>query len=269
MKFVLKIILSLFFILFFLTLVMSATFKFQLLKTDFWENTFTANGTYSALSQAVINNLESSAIAGGGRKSDVAVFTDLATTDNLKDLIDRNIENFLGYVNGKSVEMNVYIPVNRIPKYLLPTGLGNTGGQISFQEFLKETGIASVSASQIQKIQIIPNIVNIAFFASIFLLAVILFAYFKLTGRGKRFGFAGSALILAGIITFTGAKLLVVLRNGLIQDLLHRTDLAGVITGTMTPPLITAISKVWIRDAIPAIIFGIILFFVKEPYIKG
>jgi hypothetical protein len=266
MKIILKIVLSLSFLLFFLIFILSGTFKFQISKPAFWENTFEIKGTYSELSRAVINNLENQAVTEGGKKSDVSIFVDLATADNLKDLINKNIENLLSFVNGKSSEINIYIPINRIPKSLLPVNLIKSGQQIKIEDFLKATGVASVSFTQVQKLQTLPKIVNICFFVSVLFMITILFLEFNLTKNGKRLGLAGLNLILAGIEIFTVAKFLDVLKKGLIQDLLHRTDLAGVIMSTMTPPPIAAISRVWSIEAFVVIILGVILFFVKKPY---
>lgn len=266
MKFILKTFLSLLFILFFLAFTISVTFKFQILKINFWENTFQLNGTYVTLSQAVIGSLEKQVVAGGGIKNDVAVFTDLATTGNLKDLVNRNIENLLNYVNGKSRDAFVYIPIGRIPKSLLPEEIGNSSQQIDLANFLNSTGVASVSASQIQKIQNTPRIVNLAFVVSIVLMILTLAAFFGLMEYGKRFVSAGFAMVVSGGIVFAAAKLTDVINSGLFQNLVQRKDLGGVIVGVMAPPIITEISKVWALLGIVAVIFGIILFFIKKPH---
>jgi hypothetical protein len=269
MKVVLKIILTIFFILISLIFVISATFKFQLLRSDFWEITFETSSTYTALSQSVINNLENQAISEGGKKNDADVFTNLATPGNLKDLINKNVENLFGFMDGKSKEMIVYVPISRIPKSLLPMSLSETSDQIKLQDLLTETGVASISASQIREMQVLPKVIDIVFFTSILILLAILASYFGLTNAGKRLGFAGSALILSGIIIFAGSKLFEVLNKILAQDLIKRTDLAGAIMGIVVPPVIIAISKIWTIEGILLIMIGIILFFVKKPYNKS
>jgi hypothetical protein len=266
MKFILKTALSILLVFFFLAFSISATIKFQILKISFWENTFQLSGSYVTLSEAVIDSLEMQVLAGGGTKDDIAVFTDLATAGNLKDLVNRNIENFLNYVNGKSKEAFIYVPVGRLPKSLLPEEIGGIGQQIGLASFLNSTGVASVSASQIQKIQNTPRLVNLAFFASIVLMILTLAAFFALTEQGKRFGFAGFAMVASGGILSAAAKLIDLVNTGLFQSLVQRKDLGGVIVGVMAPPIITEISKVWLIIGIVAMVIGVILFFVKKPY---
>jgi hypothetical protein len=266
MKFLLKTFLSILLVLLFLAFTISVTLKFQILKINFWENTFQLSGAYAALSGAVINSLEKQVVAEGGTKNDVAVFTDLATVGNLKDLTNRNIENLLNYVNGKSKEAEVYIPVGRIPKSLLPEEIGSTSQQINLVNFLGSSGVASVSASQIQKIQDTPRIVNLAFYLSLVLMVLTLAAFFGLTESGKRFRFAGIAMIISGGFVFVLAKLIDVVNSGLFQGMVQRKDLGGVIVGVMVPPIITEISKVWVLLGIAAVVMGLILFFIKKPY---
>ncbi|MGA3291953.1 MAG: hypothetical protein ABSC49_02260 [Candidatus Microgenomates bacterium] len=266
MKIIAKIFLSLLFILFFIIFSLSLTFKFQFLNENFWLNTFGANGTYIKLSQVINDNLENQVVSQGGKASDVKVLTDLVTPMNLEDIVDKNIENFLGFVNGKNNQIMLYLPVSEVPSSLIPKSSEETGDEISLQEFLKEANINLISDSQIENIRVLSIATNIALFSSTVLLILILLALYKLTDQSKRFGFIGGTLLFSGILIFIGAEILVILRTSLANYLPGGADLARAIVGVTIPPLLEEILRFWLVEAIIAFGIGILLFFVKKPY---
>ena len=269
MKFVFKLILTILFIPLFLILLIGVTVRFQLLVPSFWENTFSASSTYSKLSISVNKNLESRVVAEGGKASDVKILTDLITPGNLKDTVDKNIDNVLQYANGKVNEIIIYIPVNKIPGSLLSKNFDKVTEQMSLTELLKEFNIHDISPVQIQMISRVG--IGAWFFLVIICLisALLLYLLYLLIGPGKRIIAPGVALILAGVMasfaTFSGTIVLI----NWAKDLVGSSNLGDSIIGIVVPPVIQGVLRTWLLLASTAIVLGVVLLFLRKPYNKS
>lgn len=102
MKTFASILLVIFFIPLLLISVVSYTLKFQLLDYNFWQSTFQKNNVYQNLASESKGSFESQINSEGGNKNDIQVLTDLITPDNTKDVVDKNLQNFLSFANGLS-----------------------------------------------------------------------------------------------------------------------------------------------------------------------
>ncbi len=265
MKVFLKIVLSVLFVAISLVFAISATFRFQILNTNYWKQGFETNGTYSVLVSVIQSDLVDQVTSQGGKVGDVHILTDLVTEDNLKNLIDRNLENSLDFINGKTSEMNVYIPFNRLPQSLLPGKLVRDSEEIGFQELLKEYGIAPVTTSQIEKVRTISPVVNIVFLLSLCVLVIILMLLFKLVEKGRRLAAPAWALVFSGVTILIASRLIDIVKSNLGGGM----TLAKVIIGVVAPPILSGIAKAWSLGAVTLILIGIILFFIKKGYTKS
>lgn len=269
MKNLAKSVLILVFVTVSLIFVIAVTFRFQLLNSDFWKTTFKSKNTYSALVTIIQSDVVNQVTSQGGKKSDVRILTDLVTEDNLKNFIDKNIDNSLNFMNGKTQEMLVYIPFGRIPKPLLPLSLNKVNEEIKIQDLLVKMNITSVSTSQIQKINSLGLIVNIILMTSIVILSVVIFFFYKLTEEGKRFHSLGTSLFLSGILVFVFSKILGIVNEAISLGISRGINLARLIIGTILPPILNKISEMWIIESAILAGFGIILFFVRKQYTKS
>ena len=93
------------FVIFAFVELIAVSFKFQLLDYNFWTSTFQKHNTYQVLATAGKTSFESQVANEGGNKNDVKILTDLITPQNAKDVVTHNLQNFLNFANGKSVQI--------------------------------------------------------------------------------------------------------------------------------------------------------------------
>jgi hypothetical protein len=270
MHFVLKIILTIIFVPLFLILLIAVTFRFQFLVPTFWENTFSTSNTYSNLAVSINKNLVAQTISEGGSRSDVNILTDLITPENLKDVINKNIVNVLSFANGSAKEITVYVPINKIPKSLLTKNFGSISDQMSLTTLLKEFNVSGITPAEIQMVSRL-GVIAWAFLITFTTLSVlVLYCLYLLVDQTKRLIAPGVALILAGVAGMVTYLLGTVIRINWTKDLAGSTNTGDSIIGTVAPPVIGAVVRVWLIYAITLIILGIVLFFIKKPgYNKG
>ena len=266
MKIIAKLILTLLFIPVFLLFILAVNLRSQILAPSFWEKTFDINNTYSKLSISISKNLESQAEAEGGRAGDVKIFTDLASPENLKDAIDKNIYNILQYANGKSKEIIVYVPAGKIPGALLSKNLNPINEQMKLTDLLKEFNVTGVSPTQIQMISHAGIYSWVFFAATLFLSVLFLYLLSLLTDSGKRYAALSLTLILSGLaaffVNFSGTAI----RNNWANNPSDSKNLGDSLIRIVVPPVFKEILTIWFLFAAVAVIAGFVLFFIKKPY---
>jgi hypothetical protein len=265
MKFIAKLILTIIFIPVFLIFIFAVNLRFQFLLPSFWQNTFNANGTYSKLSVSISKNLISQTVASGGNAGDVKILTDLISADNLKDIIDRNINNFLQYANGKAAEIIVYLPVSKIPAALLSENFGNVSEQMSLTDFLKEFNISGISAAQIQFVSYLGIGSWIFLIVSTLLTVLLLYILYRSEEPGVRLIAPGTALVISGVIALLAGSIGTIVRTSWSEQLAGSSNIGDSFLGIIVPPVIQGVLGVWFSFAIAAVILGVILFFMKRP----
>ena len=232
---------------------------------SFWEKTFDTNNTYSKLSNAINKNLEFRAVAEGGKPGDVKIITDIVSPGNLKDTIDKNINNVLLYANGKSKEIIVYIPVNKIPRELLLNNFGGVTENMKLSDVIKEFNVNGITGAQILMISRIGIAAWIFLLTTSFLIILILYFLYLLVDSGKRLITPGMALILSGLAAYLINISGIIIQTNWIKDLAGASNLGDSLIGIITPPIIQGILKVWSTFALTAVVAGFILFFIKKP----
>jgi|GEM_PF-3147399 len=263
MKFTLNLVLLLLFIPLFTIALLSWTIKYQLLNINFWETTFNSAQVYPKLALTLRNYEETQIVKEGGRQSDAKILTDLITPENVKDFVQKNLISILDFANGKNSEILVYIPLNKIPKGLLPQNLGLVKEQMPITTMLSKFNIP-ISQSQIAWIAFLGQSSFYTFVLSISLSLIFLIFSFLLTDGGKRFIFPGIFLSVTGIIILYLWKTLGTVATALTINLQNNTNLEGQIVGIIFPPVITSLVRPWLIIGILLLVLGISLFLIKR-----
>lgn len=264
MRFILKLVLTIFFIPLFLLLLAGLSVRFQLLSPLFWENTYLSDGTYSKLSISINRNLESQTIAGGGKAGDIQILTELITPENLQNVIGKNIDNILQFANGKADEIIIYLPVNKIPEQLLSKDFGDIKEQMKLTDLLKEFNVAGIGPAQIYMVSRVGSGAWIFLICVILVLILVIYLLNILVKKGKRLVAPGIALVLGGSTALLVILSGTIIRINLANNFSERSNMGDVIIGIIAPPVIQKLLSYWLIFAIAAIIIGIALFFVKK-----
>lgn len=265
MRIVGSIILTLLTIPLFLIGLLVFTLKFQLLESKFWESAFEKNNTYASLTNVLKKSIEQETIKEGGSVSEIKLITDLATTENVGDFINRNLENVLNYANGKVNDLLVYIPISRTPKGFLPATFANLPEMMPLTALLTKLKVVGFTPEQIQYISLLGVGGTYLLILDLALVVIFLIFLLLLVKKGSRFIAPGLAFIFTGVIVVGVSIAGMVIKTQMMKDLVLRSSVAEVILGTVAPPIMSEILRVWIIVGIAAILAGIILFFVKKP----
>jgi len=230
MKTVGKIVLIILFVPLFLSFLVATSAKFQFLNFDFWNGVINKQGFYEQLV---------STLKKGAQQKDA---------DITKSVLEENLKNFLDFANGKENKLFVSIP----------KGLPIASGRVSIDELTTISPGASSLVDPFTLIQIsrIGLYATSSWIVSLAFTLVILFLLYALTDAGKRFISLGVALVIGGIFPFLLIGSLTVIRINWTGDAL---------LGTIAPPILQDMTKLWMYIAAGVIILGIILFFFKKP----
>jgi hypothetical protein len=249
----------------FLIGVTAITAKYQLLVPSFWQNTFDKNNVYAGITETVKKSIVEETVRGGGKASEITQITDLVTPLNVRDFINRNLENVLNYTNGKTTDLLVYIPVGRAPKGFLPKDFENLPETMPLNALLTRLNIMGVTQEQIQYISFVGISLNYLLILDAALLVLFLIFLFLLTPSGSRFLGPGIALILSGFATlstyFSEAKL----RVQIIKDFAQSEVTSQSLIGIVVPPVMQEVFRLWLFIGVGALLAGIALTFLRRP----
>lgn len=254
MKFIAKLILIILFIPVFFISIVSVTFKTKLLDVSFWQNAFAAHNVYANLSSSLKTTFENQVSQEGGSRSDAKVLTDLITPLNVKDLVDKNLTNLLGYMNGTAKELFVYVPYKLVPKSLLPNGISGMPQEIPIATFLMKFNITGIGVDQIKNISLVGIVSTYLTAISVGLLILFIFLLFLLTQRGERLIPLSVPLIISGFMTLSMARI------GSSLSLA-----GGEIVSNVTGAIISELSSFWVVTGLVLIFLGVVLVFVRRP----
>jgi hypothetical protein len=260
-----QILLTIFFIILFSVGLISATFKFQLLNYNFWEASFQKYNVYQNLANVGKTSFESQIDKEGGNKNDVKILTDLITPENVKDVVDRNLLNFLDFANGSSSQIIIYLPVDKIPKNLLPENIAGVKSEMTIQDLLTEFNFQDWQNLPLQNLFNIGQYISYFFAGAASLLLLVLIFLILLVGKGSRFICLGIAFILSGSLAFFFADVVTSLNATFLKGLVENSSIALVIAGTIFSPVVTEMVFVWKILGLILLILGFGLFFVRKP----
>lgn len=264
MKIAVSILLIILFVPLFLIGLLSATVKFQLISSDFWLTTFEKNNIYTRMAQKIKETAESNLVSDGGSLKEAKVLTDLITPANVKDLVSNNLINLFGFMNGKTGTLNVYVPIGKFPKGLLPASVAGKSEVIPIDSLLSEFNVKGIGEAQIQALGQSGLWIGRIFVVDLVLIVGILFLLYLLTGPGKRFWNIGQGLLLSGFLVLGGFGFLVVVRGSMLTDWTKGSEPSQLILSTFLPYLLKDVLIVWLGVGVFLVIVGISLFFVKK-----
>ncbi len=264
MKSTLKIILIILFVPIFVATLLAVSIKYQLLAPNFWKSTMSSGNVYKDLSGAIKTSFETKTVTGGGTKNDVKILTDIATPDNLRDFVERNVDNILNFANGKNKVLLIYIPINKIPKELAPKSVGLNSEEIPASALLDKFNIDQ-SALPVSQLNYVGRSSNYFLLITISLSVLIIASLFVLTGRGDRYIGVGTGFVLSGTFTIGVVRILNLARLNMPYNLIKSSGFANKLVSIIAPVLLEAILKVWLVVGIATLAIGIVLFFLRRP----
>lgn len=264
MKFTAQLILIILFIPIFLLSVFSATVRFQFLKPNFWLTSFEKNNVYTGLALTLQNATENQIETEGGSRTEVKVLTGLITPENLKETIEKNLTNILNFANGKSGELVFYIPIQKIPKSLLPNNIGLLSEEMTAETLLQKFNVQGINKSQIETLKRVGMQSNYFFILNISVAILILIVLAVLVAKGGKFVAPAMALLPSGIITLLIVGLGYVIRMSMTTDWVKSSEPSQNILSTFAPYILQEVLHLWLYIGIGAIIIGIVLLFIKK-----
>lgn len=236
MKTAIKILSSLILIPIALIALIAGTLKFQILNDKFWINSFENHDIYSQIQKEVFIYLEG---------KNATIISDLATLPNIKDFVDKNISHTISFLNGNYKELTFYIPVEKIPKELLPKKLGTMTTQMTAKELIQKFNIGGIDPIVFDQFKVTGKIVNYVFYISIILFILLTLLSYPVS------------------LTFFGIP--IIFQSFFIKSINFETN---KVIDLMLNPVIVDISKSWSFIGILLVIISIIIFSIRKVYKK-
>lgn len=265
MRILAQILLIVLFVILFLAELISTTLKFTLLNYNFWEISLQKYSVYQSLTDVSKSSFESQIDREGGNKNDIKFLTDLITPENTKDVVNRNLRYFLDFANGMSSQINVYLPIEKVPSNILPKNLLEIKSEMPLFELFAKFNFQGWQDLPLQNLSNVGKVVTYLFVGLSSLLVFLIISLVFLVERGKRFISLGIGFIFCGGLTFLLISITTNLNMMLSKSLVNNSSIALVILGTILSPVITEIMFAWKIVGLIIFILGFGLFFVKKP----
>lgn len=246
MRFIAKLILTIFFIPTLVILIFSSIIKFQLLETKFWDSSYQKQNTYLSLANEAKLRI--------GNKSDARVLTDLVTESNVKDFVTKNIDNFLNYFKGESREILVYIPINKLPKNLAPKSLALNSEEMPLLILLSKFNIQIPSNIPISQFSLIGKSIDYLLILTVVVILILLIFFYLITETEKRFISVSLSLLIVAICVFVFAN----------KVLIYLTFNEKIIN-ILTSPIIGEVIKSLNIISLVLFAIGLIIILFKKP----
>lgn len=260
-----QILLSIFFILAYLFLVFGIIFKFQLLDYNFWLASFDKHNVYQNLAMVSKTSFEKQVTSEGGKESDVQVLTDLITPANAKDVMDRNLKNFLDFANGKVPQIYVYLPIDKVPKNLIPASISGIKSDMLLSDLLTKFNFQDWQSLPFNTIYQLGKYSSYLFYGSLTLTALITVLMVLVLESGKRFVALGITFLLAGGITLGLINLMGTLSTVLSANFSSHPSLGTMLMGVVLSPVVSDVAVPWKTVGFAMMVLGVGLFFVRKP----
>ncbi|OGM55736.1 hypothetical protein A3F62_04615 [Candidatus Woesebacteria bacterium RIFCSPHIGHO2_12_FULL_44_11] len=242
-----KIWLVIVFVPLFINLLLAISFKFQVLNYTFWHKALT-DQAYQKL--AVVFQEEI-------KKGEMATLSVIVTPENLQDLVDRNLQNLINFMNARNERLLVYLPVSKLPRGILPKNFTLQTEEMGLEELLNILPGAQATPLGYQYLRHTGLTATATLVISFGLLGLSFFGLYRLTEGGHKLTLPGITLIVSAVIT----GLIVAAKDLVMQG----REPAQILLGTLAPPLLTQIARLWGAIAVATGILGIGLLFVTKP----
>jgi heme exporter protein D len=260
-----QILLIIFFVIVFFAGLVSATLKFQLLNFNFWEAAFQKHNVYQNLANVSKTSFETQVNKEGGNKNDVKILTDLITTENAKDVVDRNLKNFLNFANGEAPQIIVYLPIDKAPKNLLPANIAGVKSEMTISDLLTKFNFQDWQNLPYQNLFNIGKYAFYVFVSAALLLLLVSVLLILVVEEENRFISLGIAFVLSSGVTFFLVGVATNLNVLFSKSLVENPSIALIILGTIFSPVVTEMAFVWKILGLVILVLGFALFFVKKP----
>ncbi len=218
-----------FFFVFLLFLLVMA-FKFRLLKPEFWKTALDKGEVYKQMQSQIEGSLSQSrgsvkkqgGTAGMSKEMIRLLYIDKElTAGRFKELVETNVDRLLGYVNGESRDLFLYLPVKEwnLPVAILKQpALERLTGRTSVPEIMAALGDKSGQVKPIiDGLKQIKDLVGVLTIVWAGLLAVIMGIlaghYFLGVGSADRIGGTAWLVMISGFV----AKLIGVLAGRIFE----------------------------------------------------
>lgn len=256
------------FIVSFITAVAAGLVKFQLLNYNFVTSIFSKNNIYGNLSQSIKSSVENQIQEEGGKTADIKMFTDLITPQNSKDIIDNNLKNLLGFINGEAKDLYIYIPLEKLPKNLTPTDISSMGDEITPQTLSSKFGFQGFESIPFQSLANSGQSISLVFiiFTSLAILSVLLM--FLLTNEGSLLISVGVAFILGGLFAVGLSGIFLNISDLISKTFISSENVAKAAFGIVVPVLVGSTFKMPMYIGVAAVLIGLIICFIRKPVKK-
>ncbi len=250
----------------FFVLLISISARIQLLNPNYWTGSFRTAGVYSKLDDALASEVEKKLIDEGASKKDAQAFSSFFTSSRLQDFTEKNIVNILDYINAKTENLVIYFPLDQIPRDIRED-LNITTDQISVSKLISTFGQNSTPAGEEIFIQLrtLGNYLTVSLIIAIISILIHLVLLDRIETAGSRLAALSVSLIASGVGTLALVLFLNIQMTNMARDLLASDkETIQIILGTLAPPLIFSITKLWTYLAIGTIVLGCVCFFLKR-----
>lgn len=265
MRIIAQVFLVFSFICIFFVGLISATLKFEILNGNFWQKTFEKQTVYQDLASVFKDSFEEQVSKEGGSVGDVKVISSLMTEENTRDIVDKNIRNILGFVNGEKNRIDIYLPLDKIPSDFLPQNVTKLGNEIPLTQLLIKLNFQDLQNIRLERFSRLGETNSYILIGTFCLFSVVSILIFFLTRSGSRFIVPAMAFIISSGITFLLAILFSDTIRILSDDLITRSSVAAVAIAIVLPPVTFEIVNTWKVISLVFLLMGVILFFVKKP----
>lgn len=248
------------FVILYISLLVAVSFRFQLLNSSFWIETFRREKVYENFEKSLTSSFKREY----GEVSETildSMLDSFLNKDMIQDYTEKNIVNVLNFMDGRD-ELKIYIPVNKFPKGTLSPRLA-VKEEYTLSDLQKSFGVM-VPAQNITYLSQVGTIATISLIISFIFFALGLWGLYKTVDPGSKLIFPGLTIIISSILVFIIILLANIESRNIVKDLLTGEPIQ-VLIGTVGPPAVRAIMNLWTYINLVVLICGVILLFLKKP----
>jgi hypothetical protein len=261
MKLTIKIFLAILLIPLIVILVGMLTIRFQFLREGFWLSTFEKSNFYEVSASLLKSQVEGQIVKEGGKESDAAVFTEIITTENIQQVVNRNTEYFLDFAGGKNEELLVYLPLGDFPPGFLPDNL-NVSAVTPLPELLEKFDITQ--KLPLRYISGLTAVVSYALIVIALLIIIIAVGIFKLHEQHKKIIGLFIPLTISGLLILMLGFFARGFAPRVFYDLGQTSFPGNNIFEVLIMSVVSEVVKFWEVAGVAVLILGIIFAFVRK-----
>lgn len=274
-----KFILSIFIFLLAITSLFLFFIKFIVLNQGFYTYSLQRKDTYKNLTRAIqraskemlINQIASSSNDYNkmtlGERADIEAqvdsFISFINEQSVSTFIDVNIKNILLYLNNKSGDLILYLPINEwgLPQEMLksiPDYLQKTN--INVKEIIINQKGTEGDLATLNNLRHLSKYVSLGLIAGIALQIFLILIYALLNKSGDRYHAIGKLFSFQGIFILIISWIGITAHNIFSEGLTYKTGWSEVLAGTLVPIFVKPLVITFTVYGLFVLIIGILLF---------